>query len=111
MRGSPCRRRLSPLGRLTFLIGFSGDERAGRRVRAVVRVAARRVVAVPEPLQRVLALDDAGEAVAALRLDEVVEPARLLDVLRHVWREGDPGLVVADEAHRELHLLDRGDDA
>src|SRR5207248_9815188 len=62
---------------------------------------------VREPL---LALDDALRAVAALLLDQVVERPRLLDVLSDVRDRNRPDLAVLCQAHRELCLLDRGDD-
>ncbi len=57
---------------------------------------------------RLLALDDAGRAVATLLVDEVVERASLVDVLGDVRRERQRHLAVPGEVHRELHLLDRG---
>src|SRR5439155_9844083 len=58
-----------------------------------------------------LALDDAGRAVHALRLDDVVERPGLLHVLRHVRRNRRRYLPPPRQAHRKLHLLDRRDDA
>ena len=58
----------------------------------------------------VLALHVAERALAVLLADELVEVARLADVLRDVRREREPGLVVLREIDRELHLLDRRDD-
>ena len=49
--------------------------------------------------------------VHALLLDEVEERARLLHALGDVRREGRRHLAVLEQAHGELHLLDRGDDA
>ena len=46
-------------------------------------------------------------AVAALLLDEVVEPARLVDVLGDVRRERRRHLALREQRHRELDLLDR----
>ena len=58
-----------------------------------------------------LALDDPERAVAPLRLDDVVERAGLLHVGCHVRRHRRRHLAVPGERHRELHLLDRRDDA
>ena len=58
-----------------------------------------------------LALHVAERALAVLRLHDLPEVARLLDVLRDVRRELEPGLAVPREVDRELHLLDRRDDA
>src|SRR6266571_1768366 len=65
---------------------LAGDE--GPRERAgAVRVALAFVMAVREHRQRSLALDDAAIALAVLLGDELVQPPRLLDVLRDVGRE------------------------
>src|SRR5919106_194897 len=69
------------------------------------------LVAVLEPRERALALDDAERAVAPLLLDEVVEPSRLVDVLCHVDRPGRRHFAVPQQAHGELDLLERRDDA
>src|SRR5947209_10171311 len=50
-------------------------------------------------------------ALAILLADDLAQVARLAHVLRHVRRECEPGLVVLDEVHRELHLLHGRDDA
>ena len=64
-----------------------------------------------DPAERLLALDDAGGAVAVLRLDEVEERPRLVHLGSDVRRERRWHLALDGEAHRELHLLDRRDDA
>ena len=58
-------------------------------------------------VQRVLALDDAGCAVDALLLDDLVEPAGLLDVLGHVRRKRNRHLPAPRQRQRELGLLER----
>ena len=70
-----------------------------------------RVVPVRELRERVLALHVAERALAILRLHDLPQVARLLDVLRDVRRELEPRLAVPREVDRELHLLDRRDDA
>src|SRR5215208_4920197 len=86
----------------------------GRRLHSgwylrVGRLDARLLVEL-DSAQRVLALDDAQRAVDALRLDEVVERARLVDVLCDMRREGRRHLAALGETDREAGLLDRGDD-
>ena len=60
-----------------------------------------------DPPERALTLHDAGGALDALLLDDVVEGARLLDVLRDVRREGNRHLSPPGERERELRLLER----
>src|SRR5579885_3374392 len=103
------RERADALGR-----AFAGDERPRERVGPLVDLLERlraEAVAVREAGQRALALDDAGEALASLRLGQVVEPPRLDDVLGDVQRERRRHLPLAREVEREARLLDRRDDA
>src|SRR5207253_4875760 len=87
----------------------------GRRLHAGLNLGIRRLDAVLlrelDPAERVLALDDAERAVAALLLDQVVERARLAHVLRDVRRKRGRHLAALRKPERELRLLDRGDDA
>ncbi len=61
--------------------------------------------------ERVLALHLAHEPLSVLRPRELVQRTRLADVGRHMRREREPGLVVRDQLHGELHLLHARDDA
>src|SRR5436190_23122712 len=61
--------------------------------------------------ERVLTLRDPQRAALSLRLDDVVEPTRLVDVPRRMRWERRRDLAVPRQPHRELHLLDRRDDA
>src|SRR5438477_4951021 len=61
--------------------------------------------------ERVLTLHDPQRAAHSLRLDDVVEPTRLADVPRRMRWERRRDLAVPRQPHRELHLLDRRDDA
>src|SRR6184192_4358542 len=87
----------------------------GRRLHAGLNLGIARLDAVLlrelDPAERVLALDDAERAVASLLLDQVVERARLADVLRDVRRERRRHLAALREPEGELGLLDRRDDA
>ncbi len=77
----------------------------------MARAAVDRLSLVRQVHQGLLALDDAGGAVTALRLDEVEQRAGLLHVRRDVRREGRRHLALRQERHRELDLLDRLHDA
>src|SRR6266566_759204 len=89
---------------------LAGDEWPRERAGAV-RVALALVVAVRQLRQRSLALDDPEIALAVLLGDELVQAARLLDVLRHVRRKRRRHLADTRELDREARLADRLDDA
>src|SRR5437016_4360025 len=86
----------------------AGLRRVDTARRPLLRVAALVELDVRD---RLLALHDARRALAVLLAHEVVEGPRLADVLRDVRRERRRHLAAPGEAHRELDLLDRGDDA
>src|SRR5256714_3641683 len=115
---TPCSRRL--FSRTPFAprsvrlkpdtgVVLAGDERPRERA-GTVRIALALVISVREHRQRSLALDDPAIALAVLLGDELVQPARLLDVLRDVGRKRRRHLADACELDREARLAARLDD-
>src|SRR6516165_2575506 len=66
-------------------------------------------MAVVEPSERALALDDSESTFAVLLVHDLTQVAGLVHVRRRVGERNGPHLAVARQAGAELELLDGGD--